>query len=173
MEVVDNTLGIIPIGEDEKSRIRNPSQSMAFLFVSSSKQVTGFLLAEHISAKSDNITKTLVIPKKSKEPLDKNFEPVMYELDEKTQNKVCAGISRIWVRSDYQRKGIGSRMVDAMRTHFLGHYHFLSPEQFAFSHTTPNGTDFAMKYMTKKFSKKAFLTYAPALVAKETTKKAI
>ena len=91
----------------------------------------------------------------------------MYELDEKTQNKVCAGISRIWVRSDYQRKGIGSRMVEAMRKHFLGSYHILSPEEFAFSHTTPNGTDFAINYMTRHFKKKEFLTYAPNFLQKE------
>ena len=164
LEVVDNTLGIIQTGDDKNTRIRNPSQSMAFLFVSSAKQVVGFLLAEHISTKTDNISKNKNVPNNSGEQPERHFEPVLYELDEQSKTKVCAGISRIWVRSDYQRKGIASRMVDAMCKLFLGNYHILSPEEFAFSHTTPNGTDFAMKYMAKYTRRTEFLTYAPALV---------
>ena len=174
MEVVDNILGIIPIDKENSTTIRNPSQSMAFLFVSSSKQVVGFLLAEHISYKSDTISKNMVNgwSKKSsvqngKEASESHFETVVHDLDKRVQSKICTGISRIWVRPDHQRKGIGSRMVEAMRKHFLGSYHILSPEEFAFSHTTPNGTDFAINYMTRHFKKKEFLTYAPNFLQKE------
>ena len=61
LEMVDNTLGILPTGEDNQSRIRNPSESMALLFVSSTKQIVGFLLAERISNKSNTISKTKAI----------------------------------------------------------------------------------------------------------------
>ena len=58
LEMVDNTLGILPTGEDNQSRIRNPSESMALLFVSSTKQIVGFLLAERISNQSNTISNT-------------------------------------------------------------------------------------------------------------------
>ena len=91
------------------------------------------------------------------------------ELDEQSKIKVRAGISRLWVRPDYQRKGIASRMVDAMRKHFAV-YHHLGIEEFAFSHTTPNGTEFAVKYTTKCTGKTEFLTYAPALSSQVNSK---
>ena len=174
MEIVDNILGIIPIDKDKAINIRNPSQSMAFLFISSAKQVVGFLLAEHISSKTDTISKTVANERKWKKSTISNenvskrhFEPEVHDLDKKVQSKICTGISRIWVRTDQQRKGIASRMVEAMRKHFLGSYHILSPEEFAFSHTTPNGTDFAINYMTKYFRRRNFLTYAPNFIQKE------
>lgn len=174
MEVVDNILGIIPIDKEKSTTIRNPSQSMAYLFVSSSKQVVGLLLAEHISYKTDTISKTTIngwkgksAVKNGKEASERHFEPVVHDLDKRVQSKICTGISRIWVRPDHQRKGIASRLVEAMRKHFLGSYHILSPEEFAFSHTTPNGTDFAINYMTRYFKKKEFLTYAPNFLQKE------
>jgi GNAT superfamily N-acetyltransferase len=161
--MVDTTLGIIPSGNEESSHARNPTQSMAFLFVSSAKQIVGFLLAERITSKTDKISKAKrVLDDNKKEMSERNYVPVMYDLDENIQSKVCTGISRIWVRSDYQRKGIGSRLVEAMRKHFVG-YHILSPEEFAFSHTTPNGTDFAISYMAKQFKRMEFFAYAPEL----------
>ena len=162
--MVDTTLGIVPAGNGESSRARNPTQSMAFLFVSSNKQIVGFLLAERISSHTDKVSLTKLVPAKQDKLSETNLEPMMYELDKKIQSKVCTGISRIWVRSDYQRKGIGSRLVEAMRKHFVGSYHILSPEEFAFSHTTPNGTSFAIKYMANQFKRMEFLTYAPELV---------
>jgi len=159
--MVDTTLGIIPSGNEESSRARNPTQSMAFLFVSSAKQIVGFLLAERITSKTDKISKTKRVLEDKKGISERNYVPVMYELDENIQSKVCTGISRIWVRSDCQRKGIGSRLVEAMRKHFVGSYHILSPEEFAFSHTTPNGTDFAINYMAKQFKRMEFFAYAP------------
>ena len=161
LEMVDNTLGILPTGEDNQSRIRNPSESMALLFVSSTKQIVGFLLAEHISNQSNTISNTKPSYKNGQGQTSVNSECVMHELDDESQNKVCVGISRIWVRSDHQRRGIGNQMVNTMRSNFFGDYGVLSPEQFAFSHTTPNGTDFAMKYMKNNFERANFLTYAP------------
>ena len=174
MEIVDNILGIVPVEKEKSSNIRNPSQSMAFLFVSSAKQVVGFLLAEHISSKTDTISKTEAggwewksCGNNEKEAYERHFEPVIHDLSKKVQSKICTGISRIWVRPDHQRKGIASRMVEAMRKDFLGSYHILSPDEFAFSHTTPNGTDFAINYMTKYFKRTSFLTYAPNFIQKE------
>lgn len=161
--MVDTTLGIILTGNGESSHVRNPTQSMAFLFVSSSKQIVGFLLAERITSKTDKISRTKMVPGNKKEKPEGNLEAAMYELDEKSQSNVCTGISRIWVRSDHQRRGIGSMLVESMRKHFVGGYHILSPEEFAFSHTTPNGTDFAIKYMANQFKRMDFLTYAPEL----------
>lgn len=161
--MVDTTLGIIQSGNGESSRARNPTQSMAFLFVNSARQIVGFLLAERITSKTDKISKAKRVLDNKKDMSETSNAPVMYELDEHIQSKVCTGISRIWVRSDHQRRGIGSRLVEAMRKHFVGSYHILSPEEFAFSHTTPNGSDFAINYMTKHFKRMEFLAYAPEL----------
>jgi len=137
-------------GDDRSGQIRNPDQSKAFMFVAEGK-VAGILLAEVID-KTDRVSYSVL----------KNKETGLRVLDEGVskagRSKVAAGIAKIWVSSQFQRRGIATRLVDAMRSHFLP-IKALGREEFAFSHTTPAGSDFASSYLNKT----NFLTYAPAL----------
>mgnify|MGYP003310031575 CR=1 FL=1 len=79
---LNNTLCIIKARGSGYKSIRIPSQSMAFLFVSQSKQVAGFLLAE-IIAKTDIISITKNRSSDNEKPLtERHFERVLHGLDE-------------------------------------------------------------------------------------------
>lgn len=146
LEVVDRTLGITAGGG-----VRNPQQSKAFMFVADSR-VVGFLLAETLS-KSDKLSRAE--PKITK---DNTTLWVLTDIMTSPEN-ILAGISRIWVSPDYQRSKIATRLVDAMTANFIPG-RILKKGEFAFTHTTPSGAEFASKY-TK--SQGRFLTYAPTL----------
>ena len=62
----------------------------------------------------------------------------------------------MWVAEDYRRKKIASRLVDAMKINFLFGT-ILEKGQYAFSHTTPDGSRFASKYVG--LLNGGFLTY--------------
>ena len=160
LEVVDNVLGILSIDTNKEncgSRVRNPQQSKAYLFISNkTKQVIGLLLAEIIDKISDTVS--LAIPSKESSNILSDTR-MLHDVSDRFKQKVVAGISRIWVHSEFQRQGVATRLVDAMCVHFMMPERILKIGQFAFSHTTPNGTGFATKYLKNE----EFLTYAPNL----------
>ena len=48
--------------------------------------------------------------------------------------------------AEYRRKKIASHLADCMRSNFA-YGHYLADTEFAFSDPTPNGVDFASKYL--------------------------
>ena len=143
LDVVDATLGITGRG------IRNPDQSKCFLFIAD-ERVVGFLLAETINKATDNVSRAVLGAS--------GTTHVLQDVDDKTKAGCLVGVSRIWVSPDYQRRKIATRLVDAMRANFLP-AKFLTMKEWALTHTTPSGTDFAVKYVGST----DFLTYAPTL----------
>merc|ERR1711874_905697 len=94
----------------------------------------GMLLAESISAGYR------ILPNKDSEITGK-----MFCCSNQPEPVVC-GVSRIWVMADYRRRKIASQLVDCMRSNFV-YGHYLKETDFAFSDPTPNGIDFASKYL--------------------------
>jgi len=150
LQVVDKQLGICS-GDNTSEALRKESESKAYLYISS-KQIVGFLLAEPIDEK-DNIAKA--IP----DEVNKGHW-VLKDLPEESI-KVSVGVSRIWTATDFRRKQVATRLVQAMEHNFHSHSHVYPLEkgkEYAFSHTTPDGSKFASKH-TGGF----FLTYNPSI----------
>jgi len=122
LTVVDRDLGFSEVG------IRYPDKTKVFLYVQE-KKVAGFLLAEEIS--------------NGYRVLKSDTGKVLMCSD--TPMPVVCGISRIWVLSQFRRRGVATRLVDSMRASFLlGRY--LGTTDYAFSDPTINGMDFAAHY---------------------------
>ena len=68
------------------------------------------------------------------------------------------GVSRIWVHDDHQRKGVATRLLDAVRGHARWPSSLLTKDQLVFTHTTEMGAAFISKYLHRK----EFLVYRPA-----------
>ena len=140
LKVVDRDLGI----EEGSSRARNRDETKFFMYVSDGR-IVGILMSEALDSKH-KITRAVRNPKNKKEWL---LEDVV------TSNKVLVGVSRIWVAKDFRRNGIASEMVKAMKCGFYGSAMILKNGEFAFSHTTPSGSEFASKFIGGNF-----LTYS-------------
>lgn len=62
---------------------------------------------------------------------------------------VKCGISRIWVNAKYRRKGVASKLIQAVKCNFLYGCR-LNNDEIAFSAPTEMGKNFAEKVMGKK-----------------------
>eukprot|EP00117_Sycon_ciliatum_P024574 scpid77411/ scgid0089/ N-acetyltransferase ESCO1; CTF7 homolog 1; Establishment factor-like protein 1; Establishment of cohesion 1 homolog 1 len=62
---------------------------------------------------------------------------------------VVCGVSRIWVTSDFRRKGIATRMLDCLRKNFFSGFsnQVVEKQQVAFTTPTESGQAFAKSYM--------------------------
>ena len=140
LKVVDRDLGI----EEGSSRARNRDETKFFLYVSDGR-IVGILMSEALDSKH-KITRAVRNPKN---------KTVWLLEDVVTSNKVLVGVSRIWVAKDFRRNGIASKMVKAMKCGFYGSAKILNNGEFAFSHTTPSGSEFASKFIGGNF-----LTYS-------------
>lgn len=67
---------------------------------------------------------------------------------------IKCGISRLWVSKDFQKKGIGTALLDCLRSHFISNCN-LSKNEIAMSSPTEAGKEFAKKY----FETSNFLVY--------------
>ncbi|KAJ6647616.1 N-acetyltransferase eco, partial [Pseudolycoriella hygida] len=63
-------------------------------------------------------------------------------IDSKNVFPVKCGISRIWVTPQFRRHGVATRLINAIRSHFIRGYE-LSPNELAFSTPTVMGKQFA------------------------------
>ncbi|XP_045119622.1 N-acetyltransferase ESCO2-like [Portunus trituberculatus] len=126
-EVVDK------LGFCERS-IKTREHTKVFLYVLD-QRVVGCLIAEK-TAKGYRI-----VPQKQQ--MEGSSRLVCCSRD---ATKVWVGISRLWVLSAMRGKGIASTLVDTMRCNMFN-CHILSKDQFAFSHPTEAGLNFAEKYM--------------------------
>jgi len=178
LQVVDSLLGIAPAdGTDNDvtkhienggassdvitNRVRNQKQSKAFMFVAENR-VVGMLFAEILN-KTDKVEMSTLHSfeeeNKAKQKCGKQQQQrVLKAISEASRVKVGVGVTRIWVTPQWQRRGVATRLVDAMRSNFLP-AKVLEKHEFAFSHTTPAGSDFAASYVGSQ----DFLTYAPPL----------
>jgi N-acetyltransferase len=74
----------------------------------------------------------------------------------KTSQPASCGISRIWIHPTERRKGIATKMLDAIRTNFI-YGCSLTKSQMAFTQPTPDGKQFFSKYTGIQ----DFLVYSP------------
>ena len=72
--------------------------------------------------------------------------------------KRLVGVSRIWVHEDFRRKGVATRMAEAMRVRFRFPAAPAPKKELAFSHTTEAGSAFVERYLGAK----EFLVYKAA-----------
>ena len=154
LTVVDTLLGTRASAVDDLEDaqvLRRPQQTKAFMFVAEGR-VVGLVIAEVVNQSLDRVSLSVLKDK------DTGLRVLDDNVAKAAKAKVAAGVAKVWVSPEFQRKGIATRLVDAMRTHFLP-IKALTKDEFAFSHTTPNGSDFAASYLNKK----DFLTYAPSL----------
>ena len=148
LRVVDQQLGIS--AAHGQATIRNKSESKAYLFVTNDKRVVGFLLAEVLQS-LDCVSKA-----------QWNQESCNWLISDIPDYKsVLVGISRIWVASDCRGTKIATRLVKAMEISFFAPKYLRKGVEYAFSHTTPDGSLFASKYVDNP--DKSFLTYTPVL----------
>lgn len=61
------------------------------------------------------------------------------------EEPAVAGVSRIWVHPTARRRGIATKLLEAMREEFIYAYEVLK-EELAFSQPTPDGMQFFRKY---------------------------
>jgi len=156
LQVVDKQLGICSGDISTSEALRNESDSKAYMFINS-KQIVGFLLAEPID-KKDNIAKAT--PDEVNEG-----QWVLKDLSAKDLSKVTVGVSRIWTATDFRRQEVATRLVQAMEKNFYPHnngYPLEVGKEYAFSHTTPDGSKFASKHTGGYF-----LTYNPSSIRRD------
>nr|XP_002128351.2 N-acetyltransferase ESCO2 [Ciona intestinalis] len=112
---------------------------VSYLYVSDQQQVTGCLIAEQI--------------KRGFPLLETMTSSGMMSCSLQSTPVTC-GVSRIWCHAPHRKRGVATRLMDALRCSFvLGER--LNMNQVAFSDPTISGKSFATKY----FKTPHFLTY--------------
>ncbi|RXM32198.1 N-acetyltransferase ESCO2 [Acipenser ruthenus] len=144
-QLADNELGFKQVS------LSCPSRSKTYLFVNSEKKIVGCLVAEQIKLAFRVLDEPVEQEELKKHELLEHHRA--WCCSTKPENAIC-GISRIWVFSLMRRKGIGRRMVDAVRNTFMYGCH-LTKEEIAFTDPTPDGKLFASNYCETP----AFLVY--------------
>ncbi|XP_030054531.1 N-acetyltransferase ESCO2 [Microcaecilia unicolor] len=134
-ELVDNELGF------KQTTLSCPNKTVTYLYVSNEKKIVGCLIAEQIKQAFQVLPESVSHDLQSLEMLDRHRA---WRCSTVPQTAIC-GISRVWVFSLMRRRGIASRMVDAVRTTFT-YGSYLSTDDLAFSDPTPDGKLFATKY---------------------------
>ncbi|XP_051954412.1 N-acetyltransferase ESCO2-like [Xyrauchen texanus] len=134
--IADSELGF------QQVTLSSPSSAKTYLFINSDRMVVGCLVTE-------NIRQAFRVLEQPEKPKDMNKEDFMEHhrawcCSTMPEKGIC-GISRIWVFSLMRRQGIGTRMLDTVRTSFMYGSH-LTKEEIAFSDPTPEGKLFATKY---------------------------
>merc|ERR1711981_1213635 len=137
LKVVDNQLNF-----STRNAIRDENNSKIYLRIADDR-VVGFLLAEHLE-KNDQVSR--IIPKTG------NCEDI-------PSGRCKIGISRIWVAQDFRKQKIATNLVLTFERYFAYGAILKKGENYAFSHTTPDGTNFNSKYAGLPNGQ--FLTYNP------------
>ena len=142
LEIVDRHLGF------GAHSVRNKDSTKFYMFIDANR-VVGYLVAERLNPK-DVVSRASPRAKTNKQGQE-------WVLEDIPNPKVDIGISRLWVAQDYRRKNVATRLVKAMESSFQPGLILKKGQQYAFSHTTPDGTQFASKYVG--LSSGCFLTY--------------
>ncbi|XP_045483222.1 N-acetyltransferase ESCO2 [Harmonia axyridis] len=112
------------------------SRSMVFLYIFN-KQIIGCLTAEAKTTANKLLTASVEV-----------------DLCSMEEYPITCGVSRIWVLPTYQKKGIATAMMEALRKNFLPN-RMLEKCEIALSAPTPDGKLFGTKY----FETENFYTY--------------
>jgi len=121
----------------------NPANDeKTYLYITPHKKVGGCLIVESISEGFPLISEDKSISEDSSVRCSKVAKPA------------TCGVSRIWVYREERRRGIASKMMEAVRSSFI--YGFTIPkDQIAFTQPTPDGK----KFFTKYIGSENFLVY--------------
>ncbi|XP_062857092.1 N-acetyltransferase ESCO2 [Trichomycterus rosablanca] len=134
--VADSELGFQQIS------LSSPGSAKTYLFIDSDKMVVGCLVAEPVR----QAFRVLEQPEKQKDMTRDDFmERHRAWCCSTVPERAICGVSRIWVFSLMRRKGIGTRLLDTVRSSFM-YGSPLTKEEIAFSDPTPDGKLFATKY---------------------------
>ena len=138
LDFVDTQLGIIDPCSSNTSATTKKTTTRAettkyYLYVASAcKEIVGVCVAEQIE--------------QAHRILYMNAHQSVFGIDEASGAvRAACGINRIWVASDWRRKGIASRLLDCVRLNFYYIYE-LEASQLAFSDPTQFGRLLATKY---------------------------
>uniref|UniRef100_A0A8C5MGX9 Establishment of sister chromatid cohesion N-acetyltransferase 2 n=1 Tax=Leptobrachium leishanense TaxID=445787 RepID=A0A8C5MGX9_9ANUR len=134
-ELVDTELGF------QQSTLTCPKKTKSYLFVSNEKKIVGCVIAEPIKQAYRVLAEPSSPGSESRDASDRHRA---WRCSTAPESAVC-GISRIWVFALTRRKGIGRRLVDAVRASFI-YGSYISTEEIAFSDPTPDGKRFASSY---------------------------
>jgi len=134
-EVVDDELGF-----DASKTFYNEDEQKGFLFVSG-KKVIGCVIAVPLQKAFP------IIESDVKETVKDGELSCSWCCSTEAKSALC-GISRIWVFSQNRRQNIATRLVDAIRHHFI-YGCIIEKHKLAFSDPTPNGRAFAISYVGK------------------------
>ncbi|ELU04560.1 hypothetical protein CAPTEDRAFT_159966 [Capitella teleta] len=118
---------------------KNLQNSKTFLYISPDHQVVACCVAEIIS-KGYRVLSPDSSPMKS----PNSSLPRPWCCSNDAEPARC-GINRIWVLSSQRRQGIATRLLDAVRNHFIMGYQ-LSRSELAFTDPTPTGKLLASTY---------------------------
>ena len=84
--------------------------------------------------------------------------------DDKRSVNVYCGVNRIWVKEEHRRGGVASKLLDAVRSHFI--YGFeISKNNLSFSPPTPKGAYFAATYCSGSLKDCDFLVYVTSPIS--------
>lgn len=143
--VADSELGF------QQVALSRPSQAKTYLFISTERTVVGCLVAEPIR----QAFRVLEQPERQADVTRDDFmERHRAWCCSTAPERALCGISRVWVFSLARRRGVATRMMDAVRNSFVFGGH-LTKEEVAFSDPTPDGKQFATRYCGTP----AFLVY--------------
>ena len=142
LKVVDSDLGI----EEGSSRVQNRKETKFFMYVSEGR-IVGILMSELL----DDKHKISRAERNPEVPTEWRLHDIL------SAKKGMVGVSRIWVAKDFRRQGIAKKLTTAMKSGFYGSAKILKIGDFAFSHTTPSGSEFASNFVGGEGK---FLTYS-------------
>jgi len=146
VSIMDKELGYVQSSNTRKDKER------VFIMINGNKKVIGCAIVEPIRNAfplvADNEHGS---PPHSTEEINK--EPV--RCSKVSQPAVC-GVSRIWVHSSERRKGVASKLLDAVRSNFIFGYN-IPKNKCAFTQPTQDGRRFFARYTNTE----NFLVYSP------------
>nr|CAG4716207.1 unnamed protein product [Naegleria fowleri] len=138
--------------------LRNAKSSMTVSSNSSSEEEATETQEKQPSASLDNITLSTV-------SIDSAYDDKLsfFSWDDKICKRAVCGVNRIWVKEEHRRNGVASKLLDAVREHYVYGIH-LEKSDLAFSPPTPKGAYFARVYCERSVNDADFLVYVTSPV---------
>ncbi|TGO43209.1 hypothetical protein BHYA_0002g00130 [Botrytis hyacinthi] len=150
--------GILPTPEQLWSMITSPNDSKdlipvprykVFLYVIGARPI-GILLAERIGKATPIMTTAETAENTSLSPSLSNASPTLATPVNPVPQEAYMCIDRLWVHSDFRRKGIATSLANQAREKFIPGL-IIEKNEIAISHPTSVGDQFAEKYFKGVF----------------------